>query len=582
MRSELAAAERNLGGTRVRHMGVTQTVKRAGVAMAVMSAVVASAAAPTLAAVHAPAAKYMNSLKITISGTTPAPPKVTVTGPKQTAASKTGYQSLVAKTTTLKGLTPGAYSITAKAVVKSGVTYVPKPASGRVTVKASGVFTFTVTYSKQSGSSGEPSAVTGLSVEPGESRLTVRWDISNPPKSVTYDVWAAAAGSTTRAGACLVGKSGCTIYGLRAGQPYTVTVTTKASAGQTWSASAEPIAPLRKGQVFFNGYTVGAGSNLRGANLQGGNFARLDLTGADLTGADLTGADLTGAKMASTTLDGATLTSATLRRVQSGLITGAPKLPKDWLLIGGYLVGDGADLTGAYLDGADFAGAHMTDVLLKGAHLAGADLHAISGATLRGLTLESADLQSANLAGLNLSGASLKSAVLLSANLSGANLSHAVLINTVDLRGANLRAANLTDADLTGADLRKADLSDAVLAGATLKAVRSEGIVGVPASLPADWALRQTYLVGPWAYLLGANLLGADLSGLTMTGANLGAAFLVGANLSHANLVGANLSGTDLSGATLTGLVATSLSGSTPKNIPAGWEYKLRALTPKP
>ena len=69
MRNEFGSAERNRSGPRMRHMGVTQHVRRAAVTLVSGSILAALVAVPALAAVHAPAAKYKNSLKVTIAGT---------------------------------------------------------------------------------------------------------------------------------------------------------------------------------------------------------------------------------------------------------------------------------------------------------------------------------------------------------------------------------------------------------------------------------------------------------------------------------------------------------------------------------
>ena len=73
----------------------------------------------------------------------------------------------------------------------------------------------------------------------------------------------------------------------------------------------------------------------------------------------------------------------------------------------------------------------------------------------------------ANLSGANLSGADLSKADLSWANLSGANLSGAILSKT-RLSMANLSGANLSGANLSGANLYMADLSRANLSGAYL------------------------------------------------------------------------------------------------------------------
>jgi uncharacterized protein YjbI with pentapeptide repeats len=93
----------------------------------------------------------------------------------------------------------------------------------------------------------------------------------------------------------------------------------------------------------------------------------------------------------------------------------------------------------------------------------------------------------------------------------------------------NLSDAYLIRADLNGANLYEADLSRANLSGSNLRGAN----------------LRD-------AYLIGANLCGANLSEAWLMNANLTGANLRGANLHRANLVGANLLGADPRGANLT------------------------------
>ncbi|MGB0592606.1 MAG: pentapeptide repeat-containing protein, partial [Myxococcota bacterium] len=113
--------------------------------------------------------------------------------------------------------------------------------------------------------------------------------------------------------------------------------------------------------------------------------------GADLTGANFTNADLSYAVLTDTNLTGAEFTDANLSFVKSGNITGTPAvLPTDWRLIEGYLVGPGADLTGANLNNADltnmflyfanFTNADLTDVTWTGATCP--DLTIVDGATV--------------------------------------------------------------------------------------------------------------------------------------------------------------------------------------------------------
>ena len=164
-----------------------------------------------------------------------------------------------------------------------------------------------------------------------------------------------------------------------------------------------------------------------------------------------------------------------------------------------------------------------------------------------------------------------------------------------DLRFADLTNLYLAGFDLTGSDLRGArivgtDLTGADLSGVQLAGVTSSNIIGVPAKLPAGWALVNGRLVGPGTILTGADLSGGDLSAVNLTGVRSGgvdctgcvlpsgavwtglpSGYLVGrfADLTGADLTGVDLRGVDLSlinfaGADLTNadLAGTDLTGT--------------------
>ena len=105
------------------------------------------------------------------------------------------------------------------------------------------------------------------------------------------------------------------------------------------------------------GYLVGPSAVLSGADLSGvdlsgddltnADFANANLSGTKLAGVDLSGADFTGAQVQGVDLSGAVLTNVT-----SGGLTGLPgALPLNWAMVGGYLIGPGADLDNANLAG---------------------------------------------------------------------------------------------------------------------------------------------------------------------------------------------------------------------------------------
>ncbi len=216
-----------------------------------------------------------------------------------------------------------------------------------------------------------------------------------------------------------------------------------------------------------------------------------------------------------------------------------------------------------YLPG--LAGALIALALVAGAAAGGATeaLAATSGGTVTCPTVDptTGDLtpnwaNGVDWAGCNLTGANLYEAELFDSDLAGANLTDANL-QGADVSGADVSGANLTDATFDGG----IDVSGTILAGATLTGARTGGLIGTPASIPADWALVNGYLAGPGADLAYANLLDQDLTGVDLTGANLSAADLRGTTLTNAVLAGADLS--EVTSGSITG---------TPASLPANWE----------
>jgi uncharacterized protein YjbI with pentapeptide repeats len=149
------------------------------------------------------------------------------------------------------------------------------------------------------------------------------------------------------------------------------------------------------------------------------------------------------------------------------------------------------------------------------------------------------------------------------------------------LAGDNLTSANLTGANLEGVSLAGTHLGGAVLTGANLQFIGSGNIVGIPAALPAGWAVGGGYLMGPGVGLGFLNLSGITFPAANLTGANLEGANLTGATLSAvtsfntADLQFANLSGADVQGAKLAGADMDSVSSGgvtgIPTSLPTGW-----------
>jgi uncharacterized protein YjbI with pentapeptide repeats len=235
-----------------------------------------------------------------------------------------------------------------------------------------------------------------------------------------------------------------------------------------------------------SGYLVGPGAILIGANLTG-----VDLTGVDLTNSNLTDADLTGATMPTGEVMGGI-----------GGQNSKLKLPKNWTVHNGLLIGPGVKLTGANLNSVNLSQMDLSSWDFTKSDLQYANL---SDANLMKANLEGAKLENAILSGVrsgNIKGkpASLPAGWRLveghlvgaKANLGNANLKDAQLLR-LSLAGANLTGANLTGANLTGANLTGANLTGANLTGANLTDAKLDkcvcrDLIGNPVALPDGWS----------------------------------------------------------------------------------------------
>jgi uncharacterized protein YjbI with pentapeptide repeats len=148
---------------------------------------------------------------------------------------------------------------------------------------------------------------------------------------------------------------------------------------------------LLPGWVNVSGHLVGPSANLSGTDLSYGHFGRSILHETNLIGANLTGANLSVARLA---------------RVRTGHLIvqngPAPFLPKNWTLRRGYLLGPGADLSGAVLQNLKLAHTDLASTLLRGADLQNAVLTYanLTRAELVGVNLQHANLAHASLGGV--------------------------------------------------------------------------------------------------------------------------------------------------------------------------------------
>ncbi len=361
-----------------------------------------------------------------------------------------------------------------------------------------------------------------------------------------------------------------------------------------------------------------AGCNLRGSDFDEVNLSHANLKGANLNGSELVGANLTdsnlrGAHLSLTDLSDTRFGGADLSYVVSGSVIGVPHLPTNWIVIDGYLIGPRANLQNAQLAGADLSHTDLFDVRLTGANLLDVATGSVIGRPILppnwklidgyligpGANLSGADFRKANLALVDAQGSNLTDANLSDANLAGANISNAVLtsadVSSARMNGANLdgvtsgslqgmpvlpsgwllvngyfvgEGAILTNANFTDANLFGANLVSANLQGATLTGVISGSVQGqYSAMLPPNWTIKNGYLFGPGANLTDANLAGTgsisgDLQGANLTGADLtavgwGPINLIDANMSNANLTGAQINDSSMDDVNLDGAILT-------------------------
>merc|ERR1711934_275767 len=229
-----------------------------------------------------------------------------------------------------------------------------------------------------------------------------------------------------------------------------------------------------------------------------------DLSGATFTGVDLSGSYLMGVKSGNVSVD-LTYTKPTI-------------FPSGWTFKKGYLIGEGADLTGANLSDATLTDYDLTGIDLSNSILTGVESRNISITGNKPTKLPS-----------------------------GWKLIKNQLVG---------REAKLTSVDLSGEDFANTDLTGVDLSNATLTNVKSGDVSGnftgtKRTQLPSGWKLINGYLVGPQANLSEANLAGANLSGATLTGANLSNAYLFNTDISGNAWVGTDYQ-VDLTGATFT------------------------------
>jgi len=350
----------------------------------------------------------------------------------------------------------------------------------------------------------------------------------------------------------------------------------EASMGAVASGGIVGLPKLPSSWKLVNGYLVGPEANLRGARL--------------------TGQDLTGSNLFKANLDGADLSNTNLMSVSSGFIKGTPSmLPSQWRLFMGYLVGPGANLAGANLNGG-LSNVNLSGTNLDSADLGIAVLNNITSGRITGepralprnwrliggyLVGPTANLSNAMFAGLDLSNCDLSDANLQNADLSDANISGCKLDGVrsgsiigdtarlpldwkfisgylvgpkVNLSYADISGLDFSEANLTGGYIYQANIEATSFSSATLTGLASGRLIGTPAKLPDNWRLIRGYFVGPGADLTGAVFSGSNLSGLNLSFVNFANSNLSGADLHSTDLSGAILENANLTDSILTGV----------------------------
>jgi uncharacterized protein YjbI with pentapeptide repeats len=365
---------------------------------------------------------------------------------------------------------------------------------------------------------GPPTDVTVTPVSGGE---MVSW--TPPAKDGGSPITGYTASGLTGVTCSTTGATACTLSGFVDGQRYIIHVRAMNAVGLGRQSAGVKVTAGQSPDCS----TIGPGADLQYCPLQHADLANADLPnanlrGADLVHADLSGATVTGANLEETKLGGVKLAGLDLTGVASGGIFNGPKsLPPNWQLVGGYLLGPGADL-----DTVNFS----------------------LGVDWTGVDLSNADLTNA---GIGVSR-------LTNVNFTDASMSNVAFANS-SLVNVDFTGANLTHADLNGTTIVGATLLGVPLADANLSELSASGITGAPASLPTNWRLVDGYLLGPGGGLQGADLAGVNLSGAdldeesfiddNLTGADLSDTQLISSGFYEADLTDANLNGANMTSA---------------------------------
>jgi uncharacterized protein YjbI with pentapeptide repeats len=298
---------------------------------------------------------------------------------------------------------------------------------------------------------------------------------------------------------------------------------------------------------------------------------------ADLSNQDFGSIDLSLTNLAGVNLSNSDLTRANLDYVKSSGVIGIPLLPKSWQIIEGHLVGPKADLEFIDFGGQELRHVNITGAKVNGTNFTGADLTGVNSGELvgtpildenwrfidnflvgPGANLSGADLSNANLDGLDLRTSDLTR--VKSGKITG-NFYMDTQWRLVDgyILGPSVNLENATLADISISNL---DLTNAIFTNASIS-----GITGSGYKLSSNYEIRYGMVVGPSINFRNLNLAGMqlqnlDLSGANFSNSNLSSTVFQDSNLSYVDFNSANLEGTVFKGANLTGAKSGNNIGS--------------------
>ena len=372
---------------------------------------------------------------------------------------------------------------------------------------------------------------------------------------------------------------------------------------------------------------------------------------------DVSGLDLSGINLSYTNLTGVNLFGTDIRNVKSGniILTNAvqPIFTPDsgYKILSGYLVGPYVDLRGNDFTNQDFSGTNLTGAVFtnaiflnikSGNIVASPVLPTFPDATFKlrnGYIFgPNVDLSFSDLSGIDLSGVNLTNARMQNTNFTNvrsggvvgtsAFLKDRYMIRNgyiigegVDLSGAVLTASNLSNAYFTNVNLTNVVFSNATLLSGAKSGGNLRYNATTLATMPTNYTIRGTYIVGPRVDLSGANLTNLDLSNTVLTGVNMvnstftnmrsggiqmltsspitfssGASYgseygykylngyivgpgvdLTGSNFADITITSVDLSGVKLSGSNLARIRSLNIAG-TPASLPPGYKVTARYI----